>query len=74
MQNNITIDCKTLNAIIAYKNILAATKEIFGEENMTEEVMVKAIEAGSYGAWRSIMGGKDDYVVSVPYEGKRKRY
>ena len=50
---------ETKDAVAAYTATLRATKEIFGEESMTESVMMKAIEAGSYMAWRSIMGPKE---------------
>lgn len=49
---------KTLEAINAYEMVLARTKAVVGDEGMTEAVWVKAIEAGSYCAWRSIMGPK----------------
>ena len=53
-------DPRTKDAILAYQQMLTITQSIFGKENMTEAVMVKAIEAGSYGFWRSVMGGKFD--------------
>lgn len=59
---------ETANAIGAYKGILQATQEVFGEENMTVEVMRAACEAGSYIAWRTIMGGK------FPEEPQSKRF
>lgn len=47
---------KTTDALIAYRIVLQNTKEIFGEEKLTENVMMKAIEAASYIGYRSIMG------------------
>ena len=47
----------SVKAIHTYKGILEATKEVFGED-MPVEVMAEAIKAGSYGAWRAIMGEK----------------
>ena len=44
------------NAVAAFNSTLGITKNIFGEENMTEAVICKAIEAGSYIAYRSISG------------------
>ena len=44
------------NAVAAFNSTLGITRNIFGEENMTEAVMCKAIEAGSYIAYRSIAG------------------
>lgn len=52
-------DSKTRDAVLAYASVLNFTKDIFGEENMTESVMTSAIKAGSFMAWRSIMGAKD---------------
>ena len=43
-------------SVLAYGDMLAATKNVFGEENMTESVMVAAIQAASYTAYRNIMG------------------
>ena len=51
-------DPRTKDAILAYQQMLTITQSIFGEENMTEAVMIKTIEAGSYCFWRSVMGGK----------------
>ena len=45
------------DAVLAYSEVLKATKGIFGE-SMSAEVMCKAIEAGSYIAYRGIMGPK----------------
>ena len=48
-------DVSTLNALSIYINVLKFTRDIFGEEKMTEEVMKTAIQAGSYGLWQSII-------------------
>ena len=53
-------NAETKDAVAAYTATLRATKEIFSEKNMTENVMIAAINAGSYMAWRSIMGPKDN--------------
>lgn len=50
---------ETKDAVMAFTATLNATKEIFGTEAMTSDVIVAAINAGSYMAWRSIMGPKD---------------
>ena len=50
-------DGKTQDAVSAYACILMATKEILGI--MGESDRKAAIEAASYTAWRSIMGGKE---------------
>ena len=52
-------DPKMRDMAIMFNYMLAATKEVFGEKNMTENVMMKALEASSYCIWRGIMGGKD---------------
>ena len=57
-KQKIVEDPRTKDAILAYQQMLTITQSIFGEENMTEAVMVKTIEAGSYCFWRSVMGGK----------------
>ena len=44
------------NAVAAFNTTLNITKNIFGDDKMTETVICKAIEAGSYIAYRSIMG------------------
>lgn len=50
------------DSVIAYRNVLKTTKEIFGVD-CTQEVICKAIEAGSYIAWRGIMGPKQEGVT-----------
>ena len=47
------------DGLVVYGRMLATTREVFGEDNMTEQVICKAIEAASYGMWRSVMGPKD---------------
>lgn len=49
-------DTDLKNAVACYNSTLTITQEVFGEENMTEAVICKAIEAGSYIAYRAIMG------------------
>ena len=46
---------ETKQAIYLFRNVLYITKEIFGED-ISSETMQTAIQAGSYGMWRSIMG------------------
>lgn len=57
-KDKVVEDKKLKDAILAYHQILAITIDSFGADKMTEGVMVKAIEAGSYAFWRSVMGGK----------------
>lgn len=51
------------DAVMAYAATINATQEIFGEANMTQEVMTAAINAGSYIAWRGIMGPKSKDMI-----------
>jgi hypothetical protein len=53
---------ETRDAVMAYAATLNATREIFGADSITPEVMVAAINAGSYIAWRGIMGPKNNDV------------
>lgn len=50
-------DKQIAESVKAYKAILEATKDVFGEK-CTESVITSAIEAASYTAWRGIMGPK----------------
>lgn len=54
------LDGRTCDAVSAFRAVISATQDVFGEENMTEAVIVAAIEAGSYMGWRSIMGPKEE--------------
>lgn len=68
-------DTKMKDALIMYSHMLGITKEVFGEEKMTESVMMQAIEAGSYAIWRGIMGSKsgdDDKNHNSPFRIKRE--
>lgn len=60
------LDARTCDAVAAFRTVIKAVQDVFGEENMTEAVMVAAIEAGSYMGWRSIMGPKEDAPVINP--------
>ena len=69
-------DPRTKDAILAYQQMLTITQSIFGEENMTEAVMIKTIEAGSYCFWRSVMGGKfenDNDIFADVRSGRQRR-
>lgn len=52
----------TKDAVIAYRMVLETTKEVFGSD-CSQDVICKAIEAGSYIAWRGIMGPKQEGVT-----------
>lgn len=47
-----------MDAINAYTLILTRTKQVLGDEALTEAVLVQLLETASYGLWRSIMGPK----------------
>ena len=59
-RSKIVNDEKLVDALNLYRAMLSDTKQVFGDEKMTEAVIIQAIEAASYGMWRSIMGGKVD--------------
>jgi len=48
---------ETEQAVLLFESVLETVKKTFGE-SLSDEVMKSAIEAGSYGVWRSIMGEK----------------
>lgn len=47
------------DAVNAYTLILSRTKQVLGDDAMTEAVTIQLLETASYGLWRSIMGPKD---------------
>lgn len=59
-------DERTRDAVLAYRATIEATQAVFGEANMTEAVMVAAINAGSYMGWRSIVGARDELQTVKP--------
>lgn len=44
------------NAVMAYRLVLQATQDVLGDRVLQDDVAVEAIKAGSYIAWRGIMG------------------
>ncbi len=62
-------DSDIRNAVAAFNTTLNITQTVFGKENMTEAVICKAIEAGSYIAYRAIMGE-----AQPPVKTPTKRY
>ena len=50
-------DSQIVEAVKAYRAVLIATKDVFGEA-MTEEIMKKAIKAAGFVAYRGVMGPK----------------
>ena len=53
-------DPAIMDGINAFARIIESVRDTFGEDKMTEPVICAAIEAGSYGCWRSIMGPKTE--------------
>ncbi len=54
-------DAKTRDAILAFQMVQLITKEVYGKAyggKIPTDVITKAIEAGSFIGWRSIMGEK----------------
>lgn len=49
-------DTTLQNAVASFTATLRAVQNTFGKESMTEAVICKAIEAGSYIGYRAIMG------------------
>ena len=58
-------DRSTKDAVMAFANVLRIVKDIFGEERMSENIMLQAIEAGSYIGYRTIMG---EAAQTAPYK------
>lgn len=48
------------DGLVAFERMLVAVRDTFGQPAMTDAVICAAIEAGSYGMWRSIMGPKHE--------------
>lgn len=59
LSERVVTDEAVRNGLAAYRTMLESTLEVFGEERMTGEVVCKAIEAASYGMWRTVMGPKE---------------
>lgn len=59
-RSKIVNDERLVDALNLYRAMLSDTKQVFGDDKMTEAVIIQAIEAAFYGMWRSIMGGKFD--------------
>lgn len=67
-----TISDPTLvDSVNAFTRMLESVRDTFGEEHMTENVICAAIEAGSYGYWRSVMGPKTEGEAKRRHESRR---
>lgn len=61
-EEDVIMDKDMAEAVKAYKAILVATREVFGDmidRTGSADAIIAAIQAGSYTAWRGIMGPKD---------------
>ncbi len=70
-KESVILDKDLQEAVKAYKAVLEATKEVFGdmiERSGSADAIIAAIQAGSYTAWRGIMGPKNDETT------KKNRY
>ena len=65
-------DPAILDSINAFARMLESVHDTFGEEKMTESVICAAIEAGSYGYWRSIMGPKTEGEAKRRHDGRMR--
>lgn len=65
IQNQTIVD-----GVNAFAQMLRAVHDEFGHNNMTEAVICEAINAASYGYWRSVMGGK--HPDEQEQQGKRR--
>lgn len=61
-------DPKAIDSVIAFRQTLEAVKQVFGEENLTEQVMINAIDAASYISVRTIMGEATPLVERRAYK------
>ena len=66
-------DERIIDGVNAFAEILQIGVDTFGMGNMTEAVICKLIEAGSYGYWRSVMGPKFDSYESDKKQSRKQR-
>lgn len=62
-KESVILDKDLQEAVKAYKAVLLATREVWGdviEKAGGTEAVIAAIQAGSYTAWRGIMGPKNE--------------
>lgn len=66
-EESIITDEDLMEAVKAYRAVLQATTDVLGND-LGADVQIAAINAGSYVAWRGIMGGK------FADDGGKRRY
>lgn len=60
MQEHSIVNPQLQDAFALYCAILDKAKSTFGDEKMTESVIVQLLETASFAVWRGIMGSKFD--------------
>ena len=60
MQEHSIVNSQLQDAFALYCAILDKAKATFGDEKMTESVIVQILETASFAVWRGIMGSKFD--------------
>lgn len=60
MQEHSIVNPQLQDAFALYCAILDKAKATFGDEKMTESVIVQILETASFAVWRGIMGSKFD--------------
>ena len=60
MQEHSIVNPQLQDAFALYCAILDKAKATFGDEKMTESVIVQLLETASFAVWRGIMGSKFD--------------
>ena len=60
MQEHSIVNSQLQDAFALYCAILDKAKATFGDEKMTESVIVQLLETASFAVWRGIMGSKFD--------------
>ena len=60
MQEHSIVNPQLKDAFALYCAILDKAKATFGDEKMTESVIVQILETASFAVWRGIMGSKFD--------------
>ena len=57
-KNSVIEDKAMKDALLFYRSMLEATRDVFGVDKMENDTICQAVETAGYGVWRSIMGGK----------------
>ena len=60
MQEHSIVNSQLQDAFALYCAIIDKAKATFGDEKMTESVIVQLLETASFAVWRGIMGSKFD--------------